>query len=118
MSDLRKRSRVDAQFEGVLFIGQAQVPVVTRNVSLKGMLCETQPLAVQGAECELALTLTPDITLTVQVKIVRSDDTGCAIDFTSMDETSFFHLRNIVRYGAPDADSIDQELSFPAFTPD
>ncbi|MBF0481642.1 MAG: PilZ domain-containing protein [Desulfovibrionaceae bacterium] len=118
MSEHRKRSRVEAQFEGVLLLNQAKVPVVTRNVSLKGVLCEPQPRATQGAQCELELTLNPDIQLTVQVKILRSDATGCAIDFLSMDEASFFHLRNIVRYGAPDADSIDQELSVPAFTPD
>jgi hypothetical protein len=118
MSELRKRSRVTAQFGGVLFLEDGPVPVVTRNVSLKGLLCEPQPLAPQGAQCELALTLTPDITLTIQIKIVRNDDTGCAIDFLGMDEASFFHLRNIVRYGSPDADSIDQELSVPAFTPE
>jgi len=118
MSELRKRSRVEAQFEGILFLGQTQVPVVTRNVSLKGMLCEPQPEATPDAQCELALMLTQDVTLTVQVKIVRNDATGCAIDFLSMDEASFFHLRNIVRYGSADADSIDQELSVPAFTPE
>ena len=52
------------------------------------------------------------------VLTVRNDATGCAIDFLSMDEASFFHLRNIVRYGSADADSIDQELSVPAFTPE
>jgi hypothetical protein len=118
MSELRKRSRVEVQFEGILFLADDQIPVVTRNISLKGMLCEPLPRATPGAQCELALTLTQDIKLTVQVKIVRNDATGCAIDFLSMDEASFFHLRNIVRYGAPDADSIDQELSVPAFMPE
>jgi len=32
-----------------------------------------------------------------------------------MDEQSFLHLRNLVRYNAPDADQIDAELKHPAF---
>ena len=46
---------------------------------------------------------------------MRSVEAGTAIDFESMDENAFFHLRNIVRYSADDADRIDQELEIPAF---
>jgi hypothetical protein len=32
-----------------------------------------------------------------------------------MDESAFFHLRNMVRYSSQDADRIDDELQVPAF---
>jgi hypothetical protein len=118
MSELRKRSRVAAQFEAALTVGTDTFPVVTRNISLKGILCDPDPRAHAEATCQLTLTLSPQVKVAIQARIVRNEETGLAIDFVGMDEESFFHLRNIVRFGADDADSIDQEMTVPAFSPE
>lgn len=117
MNDQRKRSRVAAQFEAALEIGADRIPVVTRNLSLKGMLCDPEPSVPIGAECAIELTLSPQVTVRIKALAVRNGEDGLAMDFLGMDEESFLHLRNIVRFGASDADSIDREMTVPAFTP-
>ncbi len=114
--DKRRRSRVDAQFEAVVYLDGEKIPVETKNISMKGVLCTHDPRLEAGRECRVVITLATDIKLRLKAKIIRSLDGGTAIDFESMDETAFFHLRNIVRYSAEDADSIDMELNKPAFS--
>ena len=62
--------------------------------------------------------LAKDIKVRLKATVVRSNDEGVAIDFDSMDESAFFHLRNMVRYSSEDADRIDDELHVPAFDVD
>jgi len=117
-SDKRRRSRVNAHFNAVVYIDDEKIPVQTLNISMKGVLCSPDPRLVEGKECRVVFTLAKNIKFRVQAKIIRTRVAGVAIDFESMDETAFFHLRNIVRYSAEDADMIDRELNNPAFSPD
>lgn len=114
--DKRKRSRVDASFEVVVSCGGLEKYCVrVRNLSLKGMLCDTD-LRISGlTECTVSIALSEAISFTIDARMVRNDSRGLALDFVGMDENAFFHLRNIVRYHAPDPDAIDRELSIPAF---
>lgn len=111
----RRRSRVCAQFDAYVYIDGEKIPVSTQNISLKGALFDPEPRLAAGRECTLVFTLAKDITVRLKGSIVRSDEEGMAIDFESMDEGAFFHLRNMVRYSSQDADKIDQELQVPAF---
>ena len=111
----RRRSRVCAQFDAYVYIDGEKIPVSTQNISLKGALFAPEPRLAAGRECTLVFTLAKDITVRLKGSIVRSDEEGMAIDFESMDEGAFFHLRNMVRYSSQDADKIDQELQVPAF---
>jgi hypothetical protein len=111
----RRRSRVEAQFDAYVILGDEKIPVHTQNISMKGVLCSYDPKLPPGADCVLLFVLTKDIRFRIAARIVRSVEAGTAIDFESMDENAFFHLRNIVRYSADDADRIDQELEIPAF---
>ena len=114
----RKRSRVDAGFEAVVSCGGLEkYSVRVRNVSLKGMLCEPDQRINCLKDCSVTITLSPSISFVIEARMIRNDERGLALDFESMDEKAFFHLRNIVRYHSLDPDAIDKELSIPAFKP-
>lgn len=116
VSNKRKRSRVDAGFEAVLSCGGLEKhPVKVKNISLKGMLCEHSPGITCRKLCMVTITLSEAVVFSIEVRLVRNDAKGLALDFVGMDETAFFHLRNLVRYHSQDPDSIDKELSVPAF---
>jgi hypothetical protein len=112
----RRRSRVEAQFDAFVLLGDEKIPVHTQNISMKGALFTYDPKLTPGAECTVLFVLTKEIRFRIAARIVRSQQSGAAIDFESMDETAFFHLRNIVRYSSQDADRIDRELEIPAFS--
>ncbi|EHJ47098.1 type IV pilus assembly PilZ [Solidesulfovibrio carbinoliphilus subsp. oakridgensis] len=115
--DKRRRSRVCAQFDAYVYIDGEKIPVSTQNISMKGALFCPEPRLAAGRECTVVFSLAKDIKVRLKGTIVRSSHDGMAIDFESMDESAFFHLRNMVRYSAEDADKIDQELQIPAFEP-
>jgi hypothetical protein len=111
----RRRSRVCAQFEAYVYSDGEKIPVTTLNISMKGALLGPEPRLAAGQDCTLVFTLSKDINVRLRARIVRVSDEGLAVDFESMDESAFFHLRNMVRYSSQDADKIDQELQVPAF---
>ncbi|KHK00467.1 PilZ domain-containing protein [Desulfovibrio sp. TomC] len=114
-AEKRRRSRVCAQFDAYVYIDGEKIPVSTQNISLKGALFCPEPRLAAGRDCTLVFGLAKDIKVRLKATIVRSSDEGVAIDFESMDESAFFHLRNMVRYSSEDADLIDKELEVPAF---
>ncbi len=115
--DKRRRSRVCAHFEAYVYMDGEKIPVSTQNISMKGALFAPEPRLAEDRECTVVFTLTKDIKVRLKGVVVRSTSEGTAVDFESMDETAFFHLRNMVRYSAEDADKIDDELQVPAFEP-
>ena len=116
MHNNRRRSRVHTQVTAnYLQQGNTVFPLVTQNISLKGMLARPQPGIHAGELGVVRIDLSSEAGIEIECEIIRSDSTGVAIDFRPMDEQSFFHLRNLVRYNAPDADQIDAELKIPAF---
>ncbi len=116
MSDeKRRRSRVRAHFDASIYFDGEKIPAVTRNISMKGALFGPEPRLAEGRDCTVVFDLAKDIKVRLKGRIVRVSDEGTAVDFESMDESAFFHLRNMVRYSAQDADKIDRELQTPAF---
>ncbi len=117
-SDSRKRTRVDGQFDGTLRRKGQTVEMVTENVSLKGLLCQVQQEEHnlhEGDVCTVTISLAADLSLQVEATVVRHRGREIGLDYLGMDEESYAHLRNIVRYAAPDADAIDREQVVPAF---
>ncbi|MFP5221271.1 MAG: PilZ domain-containing protein [Acidobacteriota bacterium] len=113
----RKRSRVNADIDGMLSCGGlTKYPVKVKNLSLKGMLCEYEPQIDGLKDCVVTITLTPEVSFRIEARMLRNDERGLALDFEGMDENAFFHLRNLVRFHSMDPDAIDKELSIPAFT--
>jgi hypothetical protein len=116
--DKRKRSRVHAGLDAVLSCGGLEkFPVRVKNLSLKGMLCDQDSRIGDLKECVVTFELSEAIVFRIESRMIRNDDKGLALDFESMDEKAFFHLRNLVRYNSEDPDTIDQELAVPAFSP-
>ncbi|WP_421900562.1 PilZ domain-containing protein [Maridesulfovibrio sp.] len=111
----RRRTRVDAGFRVVLHKEEFDAFVESHNLSLKGILCDPVKGFFVGDECEVSIPLSEDAIIRVNAKIVRSDEHGLAADFHHMDEVSFTHLRRLVQFNAEDADTIDSELTSPAF---
>jgi PilZ domain. len=112
----RRRSRVDMHIAATFTprVGAA-VQLLVCNISLKGLLAVPEDNVKTGSTGVVRITLAKDAVIMIECRVIRSDATGVAIDFLPMDEQSFFHLRNLVRYNAPDADQIDAELKHPAF---
>jgi hypothetical protein len=112
----RRRSRVMTHITAhYLQKGGEVFPLVTQNISLKGLLAKPQARIATDESGVIRIELSPEACIEMECHVIRSDRTGVAIDFLPMDEESFFHLRNLVRYNAPDADAIDAELMIPAF---
>lgn len=115
----RKRTRIVGHFHATVTVDDRETTVVTQNLSLKGLLCTPEggdPCWKPGAACLVRIKLADSIALEVQGSVVRADSQSAAIDFTGMDEESYTHLRNIVRFSAEDPDAIDTEqLSHPFF---
>lgn len=111
----RRRSRVCAQFDAYVYSAGEKIPVSTQNISMKGALFCYEPRLASGQACTLIFNLAKDVGVHIKGRVVRSGDEGTAVDFESMDAQAFYHLRNMVRYSAMDADRIDRELQIPAF---
>ncbi len=119
MTEHRRRTRVPGSFEGLLQLPDRDLAMTTENLSLKGLLCVLEDETVQdiqpGLECTVVLPLSPEIFLSVLGAVVRQTGHKVAVDFRSMDEESYGHLRNIVRYAAQDPDLIDTEQANTPF---
>ncbi len=111
-SEQRKRTRIYGQFPVTVEVAAGSVTMMTRNVSLKGLLCQkdaSSALLAAGDGCLIHLHLSDFLELAIEGNIVRVSDQDVAIDFLSFEADTYMHLRNIVRYAADDPDSIDEE---------
>jgi hypothetical protein len=113
----RRRSRVSLEFSVLITCDGTQARGVVQDLSLKGLSCSTEAWLAPGKECDLVLELDSGVRIRIHGRIIRAGQ-ECAIDFVRMDETSFGHLRNLVRLYAEDADAVDDELRTPAFAPE
>jgi len=112
----RKRTRVPITFDISISIGGEKISVQALNISLTGILCTADNRFQNDGACRVIIKLDSEIQITLQGKILRRDTEETAIAFMSMDEESFAHLKRLVQYNAADADTIDGEISTPAFS--
>lgn len=117
----RKRTRVKFRFETMVAVDNQEVKVQSRNLSLKGMLCNSHQIFREGQVCRVTLNLTqaqdPEpIRAVIHGRIIRSDPEGTAIDFNLMDATSFFRLKKIVEYHTQEPERIAREILSAAFS--
>ncbi|MBI9109853.1 PilZ domain-containing protein [Maridesulfovibrio ferrireducens] len=111
----RRRTRIDVEFTVQLNKNGFSAIAETQNLSLKGILCTGVEGFAVGEKCEVLITLSEEIVIRIEGKVVRSDDSGLAVDFILLDEESFTHLHRVIQYNSTDADVIDGELTLPAF---
>ncbi|MFP4214007.1 MAG: PilZ domain-containing protein [Desulfohalobiaceae bacterium] len=113
----RRRSRVWVAFPVRILAGEQEYSLLSKNISLKGLLASYEPRLQAGQDCRVELSLDQGHILDLQGRVVRCDAQGTAIDFRSMQPDTFQHLRNLIRFYSQNPDLIDQELSQPAFDP-
>lgn len=118
MENSRKRTRVEGHFHGRLEAPGVSLTMTTENISLKGVLCDLDNPAApleQGQNITVILPLSAEVELSIQATVVRHQDKQVAVDFLGMDEESYTHLRNIVRFSSRDPDAIDKEQAVKPF---
>lgn len=108
----RRKLRVDFKTQIVLTIGESKIHVEgsSKDLSLKGIFVNTNADIKIGVKCLVHVILTgmiEKVELQMYGEIVRKELNGVAIDFSSMDIDSYSHLKNIVRYNAPQENDPD-----------
>lgn len=113
--DKRKRTRVAVHFVVTVSLGAEVVQARIINISLTGILCDTNPLFRKDAAGKVVISLSEDLKISIDSRILRVGKQETAISFTSMDEESFAHLKKLVEYNSGDADLIEKDLREKAF---
>lgn len=106
----RHGTRVKADFEAYVTIGDVVIPVETRNLSLKGALLSGCEDCKAGTNCELHLPLSPGTRIVVEGEILRATNDTVGMIFKEMDDLSFTYLHRLVQLNAENPDAIDEEL--------
>lgn len=109
--DKRRGTRIEADFEAYVTVGDLVVPVATKNISLNGALLEGCDECLEGTECELNIPLAPNIRIVIKGDIIRAANHEIAMVFREMDDLSFASLHRLVQLNATDPEAIDEELA-------
>lgn len=112
--DNRTFSRVPFNIRAELEImGEVMTLNTFRNLSVGGCLLPVQSAYPSQTPCRLTIKLSgesSDLQIQVSATVLRSGREGLALQFTSIDPDSLFHLKNIVRYNVADPDRVEQEF--------
>lgn len=115
MTDEKRRfSRIVFKMNAVLTVrGNLFKVKEIANLSVGGCQLDIGEHVTVGTACSLLIVLNPaDRTMNVEVdgEVVRSEKGTVGIKFSSIAPDALVHLQNIIRYNAPDADRIEQEI--------
>jgi hypothetical protein len=83
------------------------------NLGVGGCLL---PLAIRpkrGAPCRLEIRLgdaRTELSVRVEGEVIRSGEETVAVQFIRIDPDSLYHLQNIIRYNAPDPETVEKEI--------
>ena len=112
--NVRVRFKTSAVLEPLEAGGLGPVVVErTRDLSLKGIYCETPIHWPPGTKAKITLRLTgtsSELSIRMKGHVVRSDEGGMALLFDETDLESLYHLKNILYYNTGDPERIDREL--------
>lgn len=84
-----------------------------KNLSVGGCLLPITADLERGNQCQVRIVLTgasSELSIRVDGEVMRCAPGAVAIKFVRIDPDSLFHLQNIIRYNAPDADTIEVEI--------
>ncbi len=109
----RRGIRVDFGTQIILTVdgsdSESKIEGSSKDLSLKGVFINTTEEISVGSKCKVKVLLTgmsEAIVLKMQGDVARRTPSGIAIDFNLMDIDSYTHLKNIVKYNAPEIDDI------------
>lgn len=80
----------------------------SRDLSLRSVFIKTDNILEPDTVCQVEIRLSGldnDLILYMEGHVVRNTDEGFAIFFDAVDLDSYTHLKNIVKYNAPDSDT-------------
>jgi len=110
----RRFSRIPFKVNAEITVDNVVYPVAEiKNLSIGGGFFPLEADIVSGANCRVKIVLngaTSELSINVAGKILRSSPESVAIQFTSIDPDSLYHLQNIIRYNASDPDSVENEI--------
>lgn len=111
----RRFTRIDFPSPALLTVGDAVYSInQISNLSVGGALVPCELEHEKGAECFLQIPIagtTDNLRIEVRGKIMWSEDQESAIQFTSIDPDSLFHLQNIIKYNAENPEQIIKECT-------
>lgn len=109
----RANTRVLFNVKALIKHGKKTIEGRIINLSLKGILIDTPERIPANTVVEVEILMegaSSELTVGLEARVVRSDDTGTALIFRSVDIDSFIHLRNIVAYNEGDEQKIMNEF--------
>jgi hypothetical protein len=112
----REFTRVRRATQAELSSGEETLRGQVRDISLKGLYVLCEPRWQAGTECQVAVKLGLDaegeLLVGARGKVVRVGSDGLGVEFTQLHGLeSYWHLRNIVLYNAPDPEQAEQEFA-------
>jgi hypothetical protein len=114
--DDRVQRRMRSDYHGEVTIecgenGGTHGPCNIRNISLNGVYIEIDSPLKECKNCKLIIKLGDDgsIELEIDGEVVRYDQAGMAVKFSSMSPTTFDHLRKVVMYNSSDPEDFLKE---------
>lgn len=84
------------------------------NLSIGGGFFPIDEHLDSGTSCRIEIILegsSSELSIYVSGEVIRSLPEGVAIQFIRIDPDSLFHLQNIIRFNAPDPDTIEKEIN-------
>ncbi len=114
MDNKRRFTRVPFKAQTVIDIqGRTYTVGEIYNLAIGGCLLHFDAAVKPGTPCHITIRLSEaDDTFSIRVKgdVVRADSGMLALKFVQIDPDSLFHLRNIIRYNAPDTHKVEKEI--------
>jgi hypothetical protein len=112
--DQRRFTRVPFRVETRVEAGDRALTVAELfNLSVGGCLLPAASDLPVGTSVRVTIVLNrapAPLHVEVEGEVARHDDGMTALKFTRIDPDSLFHLRNIIRYNAPDTDAVESEF--------
>ncbi len=114
--DTREFTRVKRTTHVELWSGDEKLEGEVRDISLKGLFALCEPHFETGTECrvlvKLGLDLEGELRVEAKGKVVRVEPDGLGVEILEViGLDSYWHLRNIVLFNAPDPEQAEREFA-------
>ncbi len=110
----REFSRVSPRLDVVLTTEERIIRSgQTQDMSMSGLFCVCSDPFPEGTRCQVTLLLGgPEDPVRIETSgtVVRSTDSGIAVEFSEIGMDGYHHLRNLVLHNADDPNRAEQEI--------
>ncbi|MFO7559868.1 MAG: PilZ domain-containing protein [Desulfobacterales bacterium] len=107
----RKKQRVAFKTKITLKtdLSELNIEGSSKDLSLKGVFIHTNENIALNTKCDIEIYLTgmtEKFVLNMHGSVIRKENSGIAVEFTTMDLDSYTHLKNILRYNTQNPEDI------------